>query len=105
MFVLKILGVLLLLVYALASALAGSFGGIALFWGSLTGEGSGAIVAVAMVSTLISIAFAALTAYRLLRQRLQPTSRHLAFPVLALAWSFVLGPLLMALLFLYLKAR
>ena len=43
----KILGFLVLLVYAFASAVAGSVGGIALIWGKPSRDGSGGIVVVA----------------------------------------------------------
>lgn len=84
---------------AFAFAVAGSLGGIVLIWGKPSGTGSGAIVVVAFVAAFISVLLAAFTSYRLLTRMSLPR-RHLAFPILALAFSLLLSVALVALLFL-----
>ncbi len=102
--VLKILGFLALTASSLVLAIAGSFGGIGLFYGRPSGAGGGGIVIIAIVAIVISVGIAAFCAYRVMRQR-SPKSRHLAFPALSIAFSFVLSPALVALAFLSLGIR
>src|SRR5262245_37832242 len=96
--VLKILGYLALTACCLLLAIAGSLGGIAMFWGKPTGTGSGGIVIIALFAALISVCVAAFGSYRLMR-RSPAKSRHLAFPAFSLASSLALGPLFVVLSF------
>ena len=97
--VLKFLGYLALLACAVVLAIAGSFGGIGLIYGRPSGAGGGGIVIIALFAIVFSVSIAAWVAYRLMR-RSAPKSRHLAFPALSIAFSFVLSPAFVALAFL-----
>ena len=90
----KILGFLVLLVYAFASAVAGSVGGIALIWGKPSRDGSGGIVVVAFsqcysVFCLLDYIVSGVAAHSVVTSSPR-------FPVLALAFTLLLSPMFVA---------